>query len=149
MLTPKKLYLVCCCLAAALLLGGVGLVATYGLTPPPWLLAVELAGFAGVACLAGFTALVPAVLPWLKLRPVKGTLLVFLGITSIYLPPQLLFAGVFLALGIKLVWAEACELARKDQNDSGDPASFATLVRPSSVGLRSTDSASPLRARRE
>jgi hypothetical protein len=28
-----------------------------------------------------------------------------------YLPPQFIASAVFLALGVKLVWAEACELA--------------------------------------
>ena len=105
----------------ALLAGGL-LVLAYGFEPPRWLLISELTVCCGLALLCGFTACLPAfrrLLPWLTLRPVRGTVLVVSGIGAIYMPPQFIAAGVLLALGIKLVWAEACELAEAETQASG------------------------------
>src|SRR5262249_61327878 len=71
-----------------------------------------------LALLVGFTAFVPtfqALRPWLVLRPVKGACLVVAGVAAVYLPPQFIASAVLLALGIKLVLAEACELAEAEQ----------------------------------
>jgi hypothetical protein len=85
-----------------------------GFQPPAGLVVAELAGLSLIALVCGFTAslaMLRALLPWLRLRSVRGTVLVCLGVVSVYVPPQFLYAAVFLTLGIRLVWAEACDLA--------------------------------------
>ncbi len=107
----KLIFVISIAIAVAALVGGGVIVAFYGFTLPSWLLACELAVFLGLAMLCGFSAIVPSVLPWLKLRSVRGAILVCLGVGAIYIPPQFIASAIFLALGIKLVWAEACGLA--------------------------------------
>ncbi len=107
------------CLVTVLLLGflGIGLVAAYGSTPPPWLLAIELAAVAGTALIWGFTGVVAKLLPWLRLRSIRGTLCVALGVVSFVMPPQLLVAMLFLSLGIKLVWADAVAVEEQEKSE--------------------------------
>lgn len=107
----KTIFAASLAIALAALAGGGVIVLFYGFTPPPWLLTCELAVFAGLAMLCGFSAVVPSVLPWLKMRSIRGAILVCLGVGAMYVPPQFIASAVFLALGIKLVWAEACGLA--------------------------------------
>jgi hypothetical protein len=111
----KTVYVVSCGIAAAALAGGVFLVLAYGFSPPPWLLTAELAILSALALACGFTARLPALLPRLRLRPVRGAMLICLGVAAVYLPPQFIASAVFLSLGVKLVWAEACDLAAAEK----------------------------------
>jgi hypothetical protein len=115
----KTIFVACGVAAAAALAFGCLMVVAYGFTPPDWLLRGEVAAFSGIALVCGFTAFVPAVMPWMRLRPVRGAALVCLGVGAIYIPPQFLASAVFLTLGIRLVWAEACELAEGEQEPAG------------------------------
>lgn len=114
-------------LALLALVAGLMLVLAYGFTPPPWLLTAELAIGSTLALLVGFSACWPAcraLRPWLRLRPVKGAALVVAGVAAMYVPPQFIASAVFLALGVRLVWAEACELA-----EAGNRAAVAAVIR--------------------
>jgi hypothetical protein len=111
----KTAYVVSCGIAAVALAGGGVLVVAFGFSPPPWLLTAELAILSAVALACGFTACIPAVLPWLRLRPIRGAMLICLGVAAVYLPPQFIASAVFLSLGVKLVWAEACDLAAAEK----------------------------------
>lgn len=117
--------------AVALVLGGF-LTAAYGFEPPPWLLAAELAVFSILAAACCFTRLVPGVLPWLRLRPVQGALLVVLGIMAVYVPPQFVVSAVLLACGSRLVWQEACSLADAEKRL---PPAGTTLVKAGGGGV--------------
>jgi hypothetical protein len=124
----KMIFLGAATLAVLALVGGGMLVLAYGFTPPPWLLVAELAAGSALALLVGFTACIPtfrALRPWLRLRPVQGAALVVVGVAAIYLPPQFIASAAFLALGIKLVWAEACELAEAEKG----PVPVGTVIR--------------------
>jgi hypothetical protein len=121
----RMVYVVSCGIAAAALVGGGGLVVAYGFSPPPWLLTAELAILSAVALVGGFTACLPALVPWLRLRPVRGAMLICLGVAAVYLPPQFIASAVFLGLGVKLVWAEACDLAAVEKL----PVSPGTAIR--------------------
>lgn len=114
----RTVCLVCCVASAALLLGGLMLVVTYGLAPPPWLLRAEVATLSLLALVGGFSAALPSLrslATLLRLRAVKGAVLCVFGVASVYLPMQFIASAVFLYLGIRLVWAEACELAEAER----------------------------------
>jgi len=96
---------------AVILACGIVALLAWGLNPPPWMLGLEAALLVGSATVFGFTAWLPDPRPLLRLRPVKGTLLVILGIVAMYMPAQLCIAAVLIGIGIRLVWASACELA--------------------------------------
>src|SRR3954453_21916099 len=107
-MNKKMVFLAAAASALLALIAGGMLVLRYGFTPPPWLLTAELAVGSALALLVGFTACVPtfrALRPWLRLRPVQGAALVVAGVAAMYLPPQFIASAVFLALGVKLVWA--------------------------------------------
>lgn len=107
----KMVFHACGIIAAvALVLGGFLAIAN-GLQAPPWLLGAELAVLSALAAACCFTKLLPALLPWLTLKPVQGTLLLVGGVLAVYVPPQFVVAAVMLALGSRLIWAEACRLA--------------------------------------
>jgi 4-amino-4-deoxy-L-arabinose transferase-like glycosyltransferase len=114
----------------ALVLGGF-MVAANGFEPPPWLLTAELALLSGLAAACCFTKLLSGVLPWLRLRPVQCTLFVVLGVLAVYVPPQFIASAVFLALGSRLVWQEACSVA---DGDKQPPSGGTTLARSSGNG---------------
>jgi hypothetical protein len=135
----KTVYAVSCGIAAAALVGGGGLVVAYGFSPPPWLLTAELAILSVIALVGGFTACLPAVLPWLRLRPVRGAMLICLGVAAVYLPPQFIASAVLLGMGVKLVWAEACELAAVEKN----PVPPGTEIRRAGGNAEITGVASP------
>jgi hypothetical protein len=129
MILRRTLHLMCCGMALAALASGGVLVVAYGFSPPSWLLVSELAVLSVAALFCGFSGCVPRLrplLPWLRLRSVRGALLICLGVTVVYVPPQFVFAAVFLGLGIKMVWAEACELT---QAEKGSQAAGAERVR--------------------
>lgn len=123
----KLIFVISIAIAVAALVGGGVIVAFYGFTLPSWLLACELAVFLGLAMLCGFSAIVPSVLPFLKMRSVQGAGLVCGGVLAIWLPPQFIASAVFLALGIKLVWTEACRLA--DAERQAEQAPGTAIVR--------------------
>lgn len=131
------------------LLGGGILVLAYGFEPPPWFLTVELAAASAVALLCGFSARLPAwrsLLPWLRLRPVRGAALVILGVAAMHVPPQFIASAVFLALGVRLVWAEACELAEAENGPAParEGRGLVTVQSPPEPGLSAAASADQL-----
>ena len=81
--------------------------------------ALAARGRAGRAVRAGGGLLLhedaSALLPWLQLKPVQGTLLVFAGVLALSIPPQFFVSAVLLALGSRKVWQEACRLADAEQ----------------------------------
>jgi hypothetical protein len=110
----RKIQVACCVASAALLFIGLMLVATCGFTPPAWLLRAEVATLSLLALAGGFSAALPLLRPlaaYLKLRAVRGTLLCLFAVASVYLPMPIIASAVFWYFGIRLVWAEACELA--------------------------------------
>jgi hypothetical protein len=107
----RTIFIACGVAAVAALAFGCVMIAFHGFTPPDWLLRGEVAIFSGIALVGGFTAFVPAVMPWMRLRPVRGAALVIAGVAAVYVPAQFIASAVLLTLGIRLVWAEACELA--------------------------------------
>ncbi len=104
----RLISLIAC--AAALALGILALL-VQGLAPPPWLTGLEAMALAGAALMYGYTGRPPAVPGWLWLRPVRGAVLVVLGVGAIYVPPQLLLSAWLIGTGVRLVWRSACELA--------------------------------------
>jgi len=111
MRTQKTIFAASGALAILAIISGGLLVIAYGFEPPAWLLCAEVAAFSGIALICGFTAAGTALLPWLTLRPVQGALLVCLGVAAIFVPANFVVSAVFLALGIRLLWRTACELA--------------------------------------
>ena len=107
----KTIFAASGALAILAIISGGLLVIAYGFEPPAWICCAEVAAFSGLALICGFTAAGTALLPWLTLRPVQGALLVCLGVAAIFVPANFVVSAVFLALGIKLVWRTACELA--------------------------------------
>ena len=97
-------------LCAAALLGGIFALLHWGATPPPWMAGTEAALIMAVALNYGFTARLPRV-PWLVLRPVRGTILVTLGLIMLFIQPQLIVAAYLVGRGVRLVWLSACQLA--------------------------------------
>jgi hypothetical protein len=95
----------------AALMSGLALVVVYGFEPPGWLLRAEMAALMAAALVCGFARRLPALTPWLRMRPVRGAALVVLGVAAVYLPPPLVVSAVLIASGVRMVWAEACELA--------------------------------------
>jgi hypothetical protein len=117
----------------ALALGIAALIA-FGTEPPVWLLRAELAALSAAALLFGFARRVPSLLPWLKLRPVRGAALVCVGVVAVYLPPQLVISAVLIAAGTRLAWAEACELAAVEE----EPAHGTAIIRAGASGTPAT-----------
>lgn len=115
----KLIFIACGVAAVAALAFGCVMIAFHGFTPPDWLLRGEVAIFSGIALVGGFTAFVPAVMPWMRLRPVRGAALVIAGVAAVYVPAQFIASAVLLTLGIRLVWAEACELAAVEPEPAG------------------------------
>jgi hypothetical protein len=103
------------CLAAVL--GGIMALLNWGATPPPWLAGTEAALIMAVALSYGFTARLPRI-PWLALRPVRGTVLVTLGCVCVFIPPQLILAAYLIGRGVRLVWLSACQLAAQERLDA-------------------------------
>jgi hypothetical protein len=112
--------------ALALALGIIALLA-WGLTPPAWLAGSVAALLMGAALTYGFTAYIPNITPWLWVKPIRGTVLVMLGICALYTPPSLIIAAYLVGVGVRLVWQSACELVEQDKLDS-------TPVKPLQVG---------------
>lgn len=112
----KTLALLFC---AAALACGIAAMLVWGATPPPWLAGLEAALLAGAALIYGFTAYLPALPRWLWLRPIRGTVLVILGMGAMYVPPQLLLSAYLIGVGVRLVWQSACELAERDDTVTG------------------------------
>lgn len=110
----KNLQLTLC--IAALLAGIIALL-NWGATPPPWLAATEAALIMAVALSYGFTARLPQV-PWLALRPVRGTILVTLGCVCVFIQPQLILAAYLIGRGVRLVWLSAVQLAEAERLDA-------------------------------
>jgi hypothetical protein len=106
-------------LCAAALACGIAAMLVCGITPPAWLAGLEAALLAGAALIYGFTAYLPALPRWLWLRPVRGTVLVILGMGAMYVPPQLLLSAYLIGVGVRLVWQSACELAERDGTVTG------------------------------
>src|SRR5581483_6720891 len=107
----KHLPLILC--AIALMLGIVAVLA-WGFSPPAWLAGTVAALLMGAALVYGFTAYIPEIGAWLWLRPIRGTVLVMLGIAAMYVPPQLIVAAYLVGVGVRLVWLSACELAERE-----------------------------------
>ena len=107
-------------LCVAALLGGIIALLNWGATPPPWLAGTEAALIMGVALSYGFTARLPRV-PWLRMRPVRGTLLVALGSIMVFVQPQLIVAAYLIGRGIRLVWLSACQAAAEEQQAAAQP----------------------------
>jgi hypothetical protein len=112
----RTFHLISC---AAALGCGIAAMLAWGVTPPAWLAGLEAALLAGAALLYGFTAYLPALPRWLWLRPIRGTVLVILGMGAMYVPPQLLLSAYLIGLGVRLVWQSACELALADAAPTG------------------------------
>ena len=124
---------------AALAVGG-WLVVAYGFSPPGWLLRAEMAALSAAALLVGFAGRLPALLPWLRLRPVRGAALVCVGVAAVYLPPSLVISAVLIASGVRLVWAEACELADAEK---GPAPTGTAIVRAGGNGVSVTHDPTP------
>lgn len=107
----KTLPLILC---AAALGGGIAAMLAWGVFPPPWLAGLEAALLAGAALLYGFTAYLPTLPHWLWLRPIRGTVLVIVGIGAMYVPPQLILSAYLIGVGVRLVWQSACDLAEPE-----------------------------------
>jgi hypothetical protein len=118
----KILSLISC---AAVLGCGIAAMLMWGFTPPAWLAGLEAAMFYGAALLYGYTAWQPSLPAWLWLRPVRGTMLVIAGIVAMYVPPQLILSPYLIGLGVRLVWRSACDLAEKDDSETGVPPAHA------------------------
>jgi hypothetical protein len=112
----KLLPLISCVFVLA---GGIATMLLCGLTPPPWLAGLEATLLAGAALVYGFTAYFPSMPRWLWLRPVRGTVLVVLGIGAMYVPPQLILSAYLIGVGVRQVWRSACEMAEKEGIDPG------------------------------
>ena len=84
----------------------------------------------GVALNYGFTARLPRV-PWLALRPVRGTILVMLGSVMVFIQPQLIVAAYLIGRGIRLVWLSACKAAAEEQQGAGEPC--VAMAQPTAV----------------
>lgn len=100
-------------LCAAVLACGIAAMLMWGISPPAWLSGLEAAVLSGAALLYGF-AWLPSLPQWLWLRPIRGTILVVLGMGAMVVPPQLLVSAYLMGIGIRLVWQSACDLAEKD-----------------------------------
>lgn len=94
---------------------GLTALICFGTEPPGWLLRCEMAILSAAALLFGFAGRAGGVLQWLRLRSIRGAALVCCGVLAIYLPPQFVISAVLVAVGTRLVWAEACELAAADR----------------------------------
>jgi hypothetical protein len=127
----KTLSLFSC---AAVLAGGIAAMLAWGISPPVWLTCLEAALLSGAALIYGFTAWLPTLPQWLWPRPIRGTILVVLGIGAMYVPPQLILSAYLIGIGIRLVWQSACDLAAKDAADIditlADADRLAVPVRP-------------------
>jgi hypothetical protein len=110
----KALHLVLCAVVVA---SGIAAMLMRGFTPPAWLAGLEAALLSGAALLYGYTAWLPTLPQWLRLRPIRGTVLCILGIGAMYVPPQLILSAFLIGAGVRLVWQSACELAEKDDAD--------------------------------
>jgi hypothetical protein len=104
---------------AAALGGGITALLAWGATPPPWLAGLEAATLTGAALVYGFTNYAPSLPRWLWLRPIRGTVLIILGISAPYVPPGLLLSAYLIGLGVRLVWQSACDLAERDGTVTG------------------------------
>jgi hypothetical protein len=102
------------CIAA--ILGGIIALLHWGATPPAWLAGTEAALIMALALNYGFTARLPQI-PWLALRPVRGTILVMLGSVIVFIQPQLIVAAWLIGRGTRLVWLSACQLASDEEHD--------------------------------
>jgi len=106
-------------LCVAALLGGIIALLVWGGSPPAWLAGLEAALLMGAALLYGYVGHVPAIGRWLWLRPIRGTVLVGLGIVAMFVPPQLVLAAFLVAAGVRLVWQSACDLERRGVPSAG------------------------------
>ena len=123
----KLIFVISIAIAVAALIGGGVIVAFYGFTLPSWLLACELAVFWAWPCSAVSRPSCPRSCPSSKCGRSQGAGLVCGGVLAIWLPPQFIASAVFLALGIKLVWTEACRLA--DAERQAEQAPGTAIVR--------------------
>jgi hypothetical protein len=78
--------------------------------PPAWVLTTEIAVFSILAMAYGFSLLKPHKVPWLWLRPVRGTVAVVAGVVAMFVPLQFLVSAFLIGIGIRMVWASASEL---------------------------------------
>jgi hypothetical protein len=128
-------------LCAGALLGGIVALLVWGASPPVWLAGLEAALLMGAALLYGYFGRVPDVPRWLWLRPIRGTVLVCMGIVAMYVPPQLVLAAFLVGTGVRLVWVAACDLVRQDALVGKDAEQDSAIVEkrsnpePLAVGL--------------
>ncbi len=67
--------------------------------------AVLLVGF---ALIYGFTARLPPIPRWLWLRPVRGSVIVCLGVAALFVPTELIVSAYLIGVGVRMVWSSAC-----------------------------------------
>jgi hypothetical protein len=127
-MNQRKLFIIACAICLAALGGGCFLIVFWGGELPGWLLRAELAAFCSVALVYGFFASLPTLTPWLWSRPIRGAALVCLGVAAIFVPMEFVLAALLIALGTRLTWASACELAQQQEEeppqvmaDGGEP----------------------------
>jgi hypothetical protein len=104
---------------AAVMACGIVAMLVWGATPPAWLSCFEAALLSFAALAYGYTAWMPSLPHWLWLRPIRGTLLVTLGIGVLYVPPELIASAYLIGRGVRLVWQSACDLSEKDATSTG------------------------------
>jgi hypothetical protein len=94
------------CLAALAL--GLSATLRWGAELPAWLLTVTLSLVLLLSLVYGFTSALPR-LGWLHSRPVRGAVLVCLGVAAIFIPLPFVIAALCIGQGTRMVWDAACQ----------------------------------------
>jgi hypothetical protein len=108
-MTTWKIFAVSCGVSLAAFVLGIGAMIRWGPEISGWVLTTILALFMIAALIYGFTDTLPR-LDWLRTRPVRGAALLCLGVAAVFVPPAFVIATLCVGVGVRMVWASACEL---------------------------------------
>lgn len=85
------------------LLVGIALLLAGGGESPRWLSGILVVALMFGALAYGYTLFSPRVPGWMTSRPVVGVSLIYLGVISMFLPPNVVAAAVFIGSGTRLI----------------------------------------------
>ena len=116
---------------AAMALGSLALLV---LRPGSLLVTALLALCSALGLALGFGARLPGLPAWARLKPVKGALCITLGVAAMYLPANFVLSMALLAIGTRMVWTSACDLAAPGSLPASTPFPGPCMEQPATYG---------------